>query len=292
MQAQQTFDVGTFISDPSTKVGSYGEYDIYPLQYCSEDAVAHLFAKTCQRRNPLLQGRPQEDLVLLGRAIYRKTLPLGISQVAMYRGEPVALNTIWDLAEGGAWKGSGLETPESLQAHAEVAKACFGRLADADAEEGNPDSGMPTVFAAFGGVAAPHDGKLFGKMGLAGIYLAKEMGYERSFQYTVLASLIGRSEGKDAFKRSKVMRTLKPVHFAEIESESDATRADLKELDGISRMSVTHLSFMCSDPYMQLVAMAVKAEDSEEISVPAREWSRSQSDIMSRSRYAPVSSRL
>lgn len=291
MQAPQTFDVSAFISDPSTKVGTYGEYDIYPLQYCKEDAVAHLFAKTCQRRNPLLQGRPQEDLVLLGRAIYRKTLPLGISQVAMYKGEPVALNTIWDLAEGGAWKDSGLEAPDSLQSHAEVAKACFGRLADADAEEGN-DTTLPTVFSAFGGVAPPHDGKLFGKMGLTGIHLAKELGYERSFQYTVLASLIGRSQGGDAFKRSKVQRTLKPVNFAEIESGSDATRADLKELNGVSRMSVTHLSFMCSDPYMQLVAMAVKAEAAEEISVPAVEWSRSQSDILKRSRSVPISSRL
>jgi len=291
MQAQQTFDVSAFISDPSARVGSYGEYEIYPLQYCSEDAVALLFAKTCQRRNPLLQGRPQEDLVLLGRAIYRKTLPLGISQVAMYRGEPVGLNTIWDAAEGGAWKGSGLEMPASMSAHAEVAKASFARLADADAEDNN-DSSMPTVFAAFGGVMPPHDGKLFGKMGITGIMLAKELGYTRSFQYTVLSSLIGRTQNGDAFKRSKVQRTLKPVQFAEIESGSDATRADLKELNGVCRMSVTHTSFMTSNTYMQLTAMSVKADTVEEISVNAIDWSRSQSDILKRCRSAPVSSRL
>ena len=69
------------------------------MQVCSKDKIADAYAKVCQRTTPLLPSQPRDDLVLLGRVMYRKCLPLGMSTVALHIGQPIALNTQWDAAE-------------------------------------------------------------------------------------------------------------------------------------------------------------------------------------------------
>merc|ERR1712048_861105 len=84
-----------------------GDYTIYPLEYCSEDEAAELFRKMAARGNPgnpVLQGRPAADLKLLGRAMYRKSNLLKLGQVAVHKGEPVAMYVSWDVATGGVWQ--------------------------------------------------------------------------------------------------------------------------------------------------------------------------------------------
>merc|ERR1719443_2498921 len=40
-------------------LATLGKYTIYPIEYCTEDQIATLFSKVCQRgNNPVLQGRP------------------------------------------------------------------------------------------------------------------------------------------------------------------------------------------------------------------------------------------
>lgn len=242
-------------ADSSSLLGRFGEYEIYPLQVCNEEQISVLFSQVCQRGNPLLQGRPIEDLILLGRAFYRKCLPLGMSQVALYNGEPVALMCAWDVAEGGVWKNSGFSVPDSMDAHAEVGKACFAKLEGEDSR---------VFFSAFGGVNRPHNGKLFGLMGLIGMKMAKASGFKKSFQYSVLEkSVLARTKGNKSLAQSKVHKVFDPVLFADIAAQKEATRAELKELNGISKMSLVHLSFMTSDYYIPAIAAAVKATPEE-----------------------------
>lgn len=250
-------------ADSSTLLGIYEEYEIHPLEVCSEDQMADLFSKIVHRNNPLLQGKAREDLVLLGRAMYRKCLPLGISTIALHKGEPVAVSFVWDCAEGGAWKGSGLTMPSSLDAHAEVAKACFAQLDLKD------DSRV--LFSAFNGVNYPHTGKLFGVMGLTSLNVAYASGFDKSFQYSVLAeSLIARTRQSMAnLGENEFQRHIVPVNFAEIAAEKEEVRAELKELNGVSRGSITHLKWMTSKGYIPAIAAAVRATP-EELTTTAR----------------------
>jgi len=228
-----------------------------------------------------LQGRPREDLILLGRAFYRKCMPLGMSQVAMHKGEPVALNTLWDAAEGGVWKGSGLDMPASMEAHAEVGKACFAKL--------DPDDPSRLLFAAFGGVNVPHSGKLFGVMGMMGFFMAKKSGFKKSFQYSVLEkSVLARTKGDKHLKQTKFNKVLEPVYFADVAAEKETTRTELKELNGVSKGSVAYLSLMCSDFYIPAVAKACRAtpEELKEASVPMADR---QLEVLKGRARAPIS---
>jgi len=280
MQAHQII-AAEIPADSSSLLGRFGEYEIYPMQVCSEDQIADLFSQICQRNNPLLQGRPREDLILLGRAFYRKCMPLGMSQVAMHNGEPVALNTLWDAAEGGVWKGSGLAMPASMEAHAEVGKACFARL--------DPDDDSRLLFAAFGGVNLPHTGKLFGVMGLMGFYIAKASGFKKSFQYSVLAqSVLARTKKHPNLGENKVHKVLEPVLFADVAAEKAVIRAELKELGGVSRLSVSYLSFMTSDFYIPAIASACRATP-EELKEASRGMADRQLEILSGRTKAPIS---
>jgi len=252
MQAHQ-FIPAELPADSSSLLGCFDDYEIYPLHVCSEDQIAELFVKVCQRGNPLLQGRPREDLFLLGQAFYRKCTPLGASQVALCKGVPVALNLAWAASEGGVWEGAGLTMPTSVEAHAEVGKACFARL---DSE----DNDSRLLFAAFGGVEVPHSGKLFGLMGMTSFRVAKALGFKKSMQYSVLKkSVLARSNGNKNLAQTKVHRVLKPVKFAEIDAENEAIRAELAELDGVAKISVAYLSFMVSDFYHQAIAAVSRA---------------------------------
>jgi hypothetical protein len=165
-------------------LATFGEYTIYPMTYCTEDQVAQVFIKICQRGNPVLQGRPAADLILLGRAMYRKSNPAGMNmgQVAMHNGEPVALAFNWDVAEGGVWKDSGLEVPDSLATHYHCGKAAF----DSFKVRGK------TFFAGFFGVAPGHNGQLYGYMACSSYMIAHQLGFEDAFQFTLLPTLTNR----------------------------------------------------------------------------------------------------
>jgi len=110
-------------------LGTHGEYAAYPLEVVTEDQASKLFSKICQRGNPVLQGRPAADLVLLGRAMYRKAMLNRLRQVYFHTsGELVAIGFSWDVATGGVWQDTGLEMPASLEAHAACGKAAFDSL--------------------------------------------------------------------------------------------------------------------------------------------------------------------
>jgi len=268
-------------ADSSTLLGHFGEYEIYPLQACSEDQIADLFTKVCQRGNPLLQGRPREDLVLLGRAFYRKCLPLGMSQVSLHKGVPVALNTLWDAAEGGVWEGSGLTIPESMQAHAEVGKASFARL--------DPNDESRLLFAAFGGVDVPHSGKLFGVMGMIGFFMARKSGFKRSFQFSVLEkSVLARTKSHKSLQTNDVHKVLPPVLFADIVAENEVVQAELIEIGGVSKISVGLLSFMTSDYYIPAVASACRATP-EELKEASKPMAARQLEVLKGRTAMPIS---
>lgn len=283
MQSQQTIAAET-PANSSTLLGCFGEYEFYPLTVCSEDEMADLFAKVCQRTNPLLQGRPHDDLVLLGRAMYRKCLPAGISAVAKHKGELVALNCVWDAAYGGAWKDSGLVMPASLEPHAEVAKACFEQL--------DPNDDSRVLFSAFCGVNHPHTGKLFGVMALTHLYVSEALGFDKSFQYTVLAkSLVARTKGNSHIAENEFQRHIKPQPFAEIAigAAKETVRAELNELEGEARGSITHLKWMTSSGYIPVIALSCRATQ-DELTTASRPCADKQLEILKEgSTKAPVS---
>jgi len=257
-------------------LGKIGQYTFCPLGHCGEDQIARLVSKVVVRGNPLLQGRRQAELMTLGRAIYRKSLPLGLSQVVMYKGKPVALNTAWDHAEGGEWEDSELAMPEGLGAHAAVAKACFNAL---------PADDTPTLYNAFAGVLAPHSGKLFAILALTGQMLARAMGFEKSFGYTIFSDLMKRAKGHGGAQR------LGPVKFVDIATEDEVVRAELAELDGVAQVSVMHTDYTTGPAYMDVMAQAVRATP-EELLVPSRELALKQVERLRRRHSGIISSNL
>merc|ERR1719215_542798 len=109
-----------------------------------------------------------------------------------------------------------------MEAHAEVGKACFARL--------DPDDTSQVLFAAFGS-----------------FHVAKASGFKKSFQFSVLQkSVLARTKKHSSLVQTKVHKVMEPVLFAEISAENEATRAELKELDGVAKGSVAYLSFMVS----------------------------------------------
>jgi hypothetical protein len=188
-------------------------------------------------------------------------MPLGMSHVALCKGVPVALNTCWDFAEGGVWKDSGLTMPASMEAHAEVGKGVFDRV-NADRLENGDDSRL--LFAAFGGIEVPHSSKLFGLMGMIGFQVAKSSGFKKSMQYTVLQKTVMARIKKSALGNIKgAHKVLKPVVFEDVAAENEATRAELKELGGIAKVGVGHMTFMTSDLYVAGAAAASRATPEE-----------------------------
>lgn len=217
-----------------------------PMEYCTEEQVAKLFAKVCQRGNPVLQGRPMADLLLLGRAMYRKCSLRSTGTVAMHQGEPVALGCGWDMAEGGVWAGSGLEMPASMAAHAACGKACFDSFME------RKRSGS-TYFAAFYGVAPPHSVKLFGYLAYSNLCIAHKLGFQDSFQYTLIPALTGRGLfTEQGIPQEDTMNY--PMRFREVPTDRAAVRAELDELDGNINLSLTRLGYMMSPPYKKMAA--------------------------------------
>jgi hypothetical protein len=245
-------------------LGNIGQYTFCPLGHCGEEQIAKLFSKVAVRGNPLLQGRRHAELMTLGRAIYRKSLPLGLSQVVLYKGTPVAMNTAWDFAEGVEWEDSGLSMPDSLGAHAAVAKACFNILP--------VDDSTPTLFHAFAGVLTPHSRKLFAILGLTGEILAHAMGFKKSFRYTIFSDYLN-----DVEQSSKVRSRLGPVHFADIATDDEVVRAELTELDGSAQVTLMHTDYTTGP---------------DDLLVPSRELAFKQVERLRRRHSGVISSSL
>jgi len=224
-----------------------GDYSIYPMEVCSEDQIVRLFVKVSQRGNPVLQGRPVADLALLGRAMYRKTMLLRMGQVVMHKGKPVALSCNWDAAAGGVWAGSGLTMPASLSVHAAIGRAAFDSL---------PEQQDSTFFAAFYGVLPPHPGgPLFGVLGLASAMMAKEMGFEHTFQYTLLPTLLKRG----AFGASHGGASW-GIKFADVPTADVAVSRELTELAGTVNCSVMTLEYATGPEYVGQAARVVRMD--------------------------------
>lgn len=252
-----------------------GEYTAMPMTFCTEEQVAKLFAKVCQRGNPVLQGRPMADLLQLGRAMYRKC---GIGQtgtVAMYQGEPVALGCGWDLALGGVWAGSGLEMPASMAAHAACGAACIAEFQKNKRAES-------TYFAAFYGVVPPHSVKLFGYLGFANFGIAHKLGFEDSFQFTLIPTLTKRGlfTGKDDAGSDSMNW---PLLFADVPSDNADVRAELEKIGGTINIALTRMSYIMTTPYKKMAAgiCGMKADEmcdpADLIATNHLKWLQSQS---------------
>jgi hypothetical protein len=255
-------------------LATFGEYTIYPMEFCSEDQIARLFSKVAQRGNPVLQGRPIQDLELLGRAMYRKSRKMGMGNVAIYQGEPVALGCSWDMAEGGAWEGSGLEMPASMEAHAAAGRAAFEGFA-------KREKAKSTFFSGFYGVLPPHSIALFGYLGFANLCLAHMLGFEDSFQYTLIPALTKKGLWTEKDTNPADNMTW-PLRFADVPSSDDAARAELGELDGNINLSLIRLGYMMGPEYKKMAAgiVGMKAnelfEPSQMIAANHLKWLRSR----------------
>jgi len=254
---------------------TFGEYTVYPMEFVSEDKIAKLFSKVCQRGNPVLQGRPVADLELLGRAMYRKNMKLRVSNVAIYQGEPVALGVGWDTADGGVWAGSGLEMPASMAAHAACGKAAFDSFQE-------KKKGASTFFAAFYGVLPPHNVKLFGYLGFSNFCIAHKLGFQDSFQYTLIPALTGKGlfteQDKDA---ADTMNW--PLAFADVPSEQADVRGELVGLEGNINISLTRTGYLMGPEYKKMAA-GICGMKSDQLFIPSDliatnqlNWLRSQS---------------
>jgi hypothetical protein len=243
-------------------IGTWGEYTAYPLEVISEDQAAKLFSKICQRGNPVLQGRPAADLVVLGRAMYRKAILMRLGQVFLHNSnEPVALGFSWDVAEGGVWQDSGLEMPASLAAHAACGKAAFDSLQIHKRSDKN-------YFGGFFGVLPPHNGQLFGIMAVCSFMMAHELGFQDGFQYTLLPTLNKRGGVFGKFGEDADNLNLH-LPFAEIDADK-AVAEELAEMAGTVNVSLTNLDYaILGDEWMARCAATIKLKTAEEMRRPS-----------------------
>lgn len=260
-----------------------GEYTVMPMEHCTEEQVARLFAKVCQRGNPVLQGRPMADLVLLGKAMFRKCQIGRTGTVAMYQGEPVALACGWDMAEGGVWAGSGLEMPASMGAHAACGKACLESFYQRKRAKS-------TYFAAFYGVIPPHSVKLFGYLGFANFGIAHKLGFEDSFQYTLIPTLTKKGLfTEQGIAEADTMNY--PLSFADVPCDNAEVRAELEAIGGTINISLTRMGYIMTPVYKKMAAgiCGMKADEmcdpADLIATNHLKWLRSQSS-------GPITSRL
>jgi len=247
--------------DDIPSLANLGQYAMYPMEIFAEDQVARLFCNICQRGNPVLQGRPVADLVLLGRAMYRKAKVLRLGQVAVHKGEPVALCFSWDVAAGGVWKDSGLEMPASLAAHAAVGKAAFESL----------NMRGETFFTGFIGVLPPHDGVLSGYLAVASFMMGHQLGFQDAFQYTLLPTFLKRGGSVFGKFGSEDDNMNWNVRFAEIAANTEGAVSDeIREMDGNVNLSLTSLNYALGDEWMARAAMTVRLQTPELIRQPAQ----------------------
>jgi len=249
---------------------------VMPMEHCTEEQVAKLFVKICQRGNPVLQGRPMADLLLLGKAMYRKCQIGRSGTVAMYQGELVAIACGWDMALGGVWAGSGLEMPASVAAHAACGKACIDYFEQRKRAKS-------TFFVAFYGVVVPHSVKLFGWLCFSHVYLAEKLGFEDTFQYTLIPTLTRRYKfsEKDAIQEEGILNDT--LNFDDVPSDKAGVRAELAEIGGSINISLSSMGYAMSANHKNMVAGIVGMKV-DELCVPADliatnqlKWIQSQS---------------
>lgn len=241
---------------PQSALLVHGEYTVHPMQTCSEEDVAELFAQVSQRGNPVLQGRPFEDVKLLGRAMYRKSAKLGMGQVAKRNGKAVGLGCCWDAAEGGVWANSGLEMPASLAVHAAAGKACFDAM---------PKRNGKILFSAFYGMLPKHSAHCFSIMGVSQIAISQAMGFEYSFSFTLLPTLQGRKSIFSDVGASRDDSLNWAMTFADVASDRPDVLAELQKMDGAINLQLIRSSYNLSDEYMQLSATQVRMETGDEL---------------------------
>jgi hypothetical protein len=254
MLADQVYDSKLAVVDPTPQsaLSSWGEYTIHPMTTCSEDEVAVLFTKICQRGNPVLQGRPFKDLELLGKAMYRKCAKLGFGQVSKHDGKIIGLGFAWDMAEGGVWQGSDLTMPASLAAHAAIGKACF----DSIHKNGR---NRKTLFVAFYGILPPHSANTFGIMAMSHFAIGGAFGFEDNFQFTMLPALKGK--GVFADDKSNEDSLNYSMKFADVPSDKAEVLEELKELDGSINLQLTSTRYNLSDEYMKMAAVTTRIKN-------------------------------
>lgn len=245
-------------------LATLGDYTVYPMEYCTEDQVAELFGKICQRGNPVLKGRPAADLDLLGRAMCRKANLMKLGQVVVSKeGEPVALAFSWDAAEGGVWKDSGLDMPDSLAVHAACGKAAFDTL----------KTRGQTLFIGFFGVLPPHDGVLFGYLAVASFMIGHALGFQDGFQYTLLPTLNKRAGSVFEPFGSEDQNLNWHLQFAEVAANADEAAADeLRNMEGVVNCSLTNLDFALGEEseWMARAARTVRLQSGDVIRGPAQ----------------------
>jgi len=203
------------------------------------------------------------DLILLGKAMYRKAMLNRLGQCYFHTqtGDLVALGFSWDVAEGGVWKGSGLEMPASLAAHAACGKAAFDSLESRKRSDKN-------YFAGFFGVLPPHDGAMFGIMAVCSFMMAHEMGFTDGFQYTLLPTLNKRGGVFEKFgDEADNMNWLLP--FAEVPADG-AVAEELAGLGGTVNISLTNLDYaILKEEWMARTAQTVRFKTADEMRRPA-----------------------
>lgn len=257
--AEQVYDSNLAVVDPvpESALVVHGEYSIHPMSTCSEDEVALVFVKVCQRNNPVLQGRPFKDLELLGRAMYRASAKLGMGQVTKHDGKVVGLGCCWDLAEGGVWAAAGMDMPASLAAHAACGKACFDAL---------PKTDKKILFVAFYGMIPPHSPHCFGIMAMSHFAMGKAYGYDKAFQFTLIPSLKGKGVFTDTKSNEDSMNW--KMSFADVASDDAEVIDELKELEGVINCQLTSLDYNLSDEYVTMAAATVRMKTKEEMRGP------------------------
>jgi hypothetical protein len=255
MLGDQVYDskLAVATATPQSVLFTHGEYTIHPMSTCSEDEVALLFTKVCQRNNPVLQGRPVKDLELLGKAMFQKCAKLGTGQIAKHEGKVIGLQFSWDVAEGGVWNGSDIEMPASLAAHAAIGKACFDAL---------PQRGRRTIFCAFSGILPPHSANCFGIMAMCVFCMGRAMGFEDSFQFTIIPNLKGKGVFSDSNSDDSLNWALK---FSDVPSERADVLEELKDLDGSINSQVTATSYTLGNEYMKMAAVTSRIKNPDDL---------------------------
>jgi len=199
-----------------------GPYAMYPLHVCSADAIAVLFTKICARGNPIMQGKPAEDLYRLGLAFYRKSVGSVASTVFLKGAEPVALMLAWDSADGGVWKGTD-GPPESLRCHAAIGAAVFESRPQEVTQPGQQ------LFMSFAGVALPHPGQtLLMSMQIVAVLGAIAAGYTDSFGYATHPKTI--EQANNAGPAQPGIRTTWGITYSDIEVTDEEVQKELHSI--------------------------------------------------------------
>jgi len=202
---------------------------------------------------------------------------LRMGQVVMHKGKPVALSCNWDAGAGGVWAGSGLTMPASLKVHAAIGKAAFASL---------PEQSGSTFFAAFYGVLPPHPGLLFGVLGMASLIMAKELGFEHTFQYTLLPTLLkrgafGASHGGSSWG----------IKFADVPTSDVAISQELTQLGGTVNCAAMTLEYATGPEYVGQAAAVVRMDPAVMLA-PSRAIALQHVEILRGTQTAMITSRL